>query len=182
MNLFLFFSIFGAVIFVPSGLLFFLLNRFKNTIVVLIKQNGMLVKIVITNKVLEKGQITEIHGRKCLPISISKSEIYYGKWRRWIIKPDLESNRKQKISDKEIEEYLNNEDLIKLYLAGKFKDTLMLFLYIAIGCIVIGAVINGYLTNAHICIISQDNSTKAFIQDSVRPLFNANNITAILGR
>jgi hypothetical protein len=94
MQMWLFFTIFGAVLFVPSTLLFLLLNRFKNTIVVLIKKNGALDKIVITNKTLEAGQITEAHGKKIAPIKISKDEIYYGKWRRWIIKPELYSKIK----------------------------------------------------------------------------------------
>jgi len=73
MQLWLFFTIFGLVLFIPSSLLFILLNRFKNTIVVLIKQNGMLVKVVITNKTLEEGQITKINNKN---INIrSKNEI-----------------------------------------------------------------------------------------------------------
>lgn len=168
MQMWLFFTIFGLVLFVPTGLLFLLLNRFKNTIVVLIKQNGSLIKIVITNKVLEKGQITEIKGKKIKPIKISKEEIYYGKWRRWIVKPELDSKKDSNISDKEIEEYLNNEDLIKLYLAGKFKDTLFLLLYITIGILLVGFFVNGYLTNTKICVISQDNSTRDFLIETTR--------------
>lgn len=165
MNLILFFIIFGCVLFIPSIILFLILNRLKNTIVVLLKINGALKKIIITNKVLESGEITEIDGKKVLPIKIYNSEIYYGKWRRWIIKPELESNLKCSITNKEAEDYLNNEDLLKLYLAGKFKDTLILLLSIIIGALVIGFIINGYLTATHDCILSQDNSTKAFLMD-----------------
>jgi hypothetical protein len=168
MILWLFFTIFGLVIFIPSTLLILLFNRFKNTIVVLIKQNGALTKIIINNKDLEKGQITEIKGKKINPIPISKEEIYYGKWRRWIIKPELESKSRNKLSDEEIEGYLNNEDLIKLYLAGKFKDTLMLMMGIIIAICIIGFIINGYLTNSHECILKQDNSTKEFIINNMK--------------
>jgi hypothetical protein len=166
--LWLFFTIFGLVLFVPTGLLFLLLNRFKNTIVVLLKRNGALLKVVITDKELEAGQITQIKGKKVLPIKISKSEIYFGKWRRWIVKPELDSNIKQTITDKEAEDYLNNEDLLKLYLAGKFKETLMIMMGVIIACVVIGAIINGYLTTSNICVISQDNSTRDFIINNVK--------------
>lgn len=169
MQLWIFFTIFGLVLFVPTGILFFILNRFKNTIVVLFKRNGALIKTVITDKILEIGQITEVNGKKIKPIKISKEEIYFGKWRRWIVKGELDSTLKKSIiTDKEIEEYLNNEDLIKLYIAGKFKDTLMLMLYIIITCIIIGFLINGYLINSKACIINQDNSTRQFIVDSVK--------------
>jgi hypothetical protein len=166
--LWLFFTIFGAVLFIPSLLLLFLYNRFKNTIVLLIKQNGSLKKIIITDKELEIGQVTKIGSKKIKPITISKDEIYYGKWRRWIVKPELNSPLNSNITDTEIEEYLNNEDLIKLYLAGKFKDTFMLLLGIIIACIIISGAINGYLTNTKECIIVQDNSTKQFIIDNVK--------------
>jgi hypothetical protein len=165
----LFFTIFGLVLFIPTGILFFILNRFKNTIVVLFKRNGALIKTVINDKILEVGQITEVNGKKIKPIKISKEEIYFGKWRRWIVKGELDSTlKKSNITDKEIEEYLNNEDLIKLYLAGKFKDTLMLMLGIIIFCVLVSGAVNGYLTNSKVCIIAQDNSTKQFIIDSVK--------------
>jgi hypothetical protein len=127
--------------------------------------NGTLNKVIINNQILEKGEITELHGKKIVPIKISKEEIYFGKWRRWIVKSELETKRKN-ITDKEIEEYLNNEDLIKLYLAGKFKDTLIIFLSIIIAGVVIFGIIQIYLTTTHECIISQDNSTKAFLMNT----------------
>jgi hypothetical protein len=168
--LWLFFTIFGLVLFVPTTLLVILFNRFKNTIVLLVKENGSLKKIIITNKELEKGEVTKYKGKNILPIKVSKEEIYYGTWRRWIVKPELESNDKRKITDTEIEEYLNNEDIIKLYLAGKFKDTLLILLYIIIGAVIVSAIVNGYLitTNVGQCTITQDNSTRDFIIQSVR--------------
>jgi hypothetical protein len=162
--LWLFFTIFGLVLFVPTLILFLIFNRFKNTILVLLKRNGSLVKVVITNKILELGVITKINGKSVKPIKIKKEEIIYGAWRRWIIKPEVESTDKSSVTDKEIENYLNNEDLLKLYLAGKFKDTLLIFLGCIILAVIIGSVVNGYLTASHVCIISQDNSTTAYLQ------------------
>jgi hypothetical protein len=172
--LWLFFVIFGCVLFIPSTLLLLLFNRFKNTIVLLIKENGALIKIIINNKDLEKGEVTKVKGKSIIPIKITKEEIYYGKWRRWIIKSELES-KNISLTNKEVEDYLNNEDLLKLYLAGKFKDTLMIIIVATILCVIIGAIINGYLTTSKQCIISQDNSTKEFIINSVRIAFQ--NIT-----
>jgi hypothetical protein len=180
MELWLFFTIFGLIIFLPSGGLFLLLQRFKNTIVVLIKQNGALIKIIINNKILEKGQITQIGKRKIKPIKISKEEIYYGKWRRWIVKPELHSPLNGTTTDKEIEEYLNNEDLIKLYMAGKFKDTLILLIGATLVCVIIGVIINGYLINTKQCL-DYSNSTLSFIKSNsyeaskqaIEELFNA---------
>jgi len=179
MQMWLFFLIFGAVIFIPTGALFLILQRFRNTIVVLIKQNGALKKIVITNKVLETGVINNINGKKIKPIKIFKSEIFYGKWRRWIIKSELES-KQQTISDTEIEEYLNNEDLIKLYLAGKFKDTLFLMLGVTIGICILGFVVNGYLTSS-IQTLGYNNATEAVIYNSckkaiIEVVYNASSI------
>lgn len=174
MMLWLFFVIFGCVLFIPSTLLLLLFNRFKNTIVLLIKENGALIKIIINNKDLEKGEVTKVKGKSIIPIKITKEEIYYGKWRRWIIKSELES-KNISLTNKEVEDYLNNEDLLKLYLAGKFKDTLMIIIVATILCVIIGAIINGYLTTSKQCIISQDNSTKEFIINSVRIAFQ--NIT-----
>ena len=175
MELWVFFTIFGAVIFLPSGALFLLLQRFKNTIVVLIKQNGALKKIIITNKQLEKGQITKLDGKSITPIKIKKEEIYYGKWRRWIIKPELNSTIESKITDKEIEEYLNNEDLLKLYMAGRFKDTLILLVGTTLVLVIIGVIINGYLTNSKICL-DYSNTTANFIMENskiaVKQAFN----------
>lgn len=170
MELWLFFTIFGAVIFIPSGALFLLLQRFKNTIVVLIKENGALTKIVITNKILEKGEITQIGKRKIEPIKISKDEIYFGKWRRWIIKPELHSKEKRILTNKEIEGYLNNEDLIKLYLAGKFKEQLMMFIYVILFAVVIGIVINIYINNAQV-FLSYNNQTALFIKENAKQAF-----------
>lgn len=176
MELWLFFTIFGCVLFIPSALLFLLLNRFKNTIVVLIKQNGALLKIVITNKILERGQITEAFGKKIKPINITKDEIYYGKWRRWIIKPELHSKTVSQVTDKEVEEYLNNEDLLKLYLAGKFKDMLMLLMGITIAAVIIGAIINGYLTKGIECM-DYGNQSRDFIFYTVKSaLYNVTGV------
>lgn len=168
MQMWIFFTIFGSVLFIPTGLLFLLLNRFKKTIVVLLKNNGALEKVVITDKELALGQITHIGAKKIKPIKISKDEIYFGKWRRWIVKGELESKKDSTITDKEVEEYLNNEDLIKLYLAGKFKDTLMLMMGIIIFMILVSGVINGYLTTTQECIIKQDNSTRDFMINAVK--------------
>ena len=167
MQMWLFFTIFGLVLFVPTGLLFLLLNRFKNTIVLLIKQNGSLRKIIITNKDLEVGQITKIKGKSVKPIKISKEEIYYGKWRRWIVKPELDSKKEGNISDKEIEEYLNNEDLLKLYLAGKFKDTLILLLSAIIFIMIVGFVVLGYFQQTKV-VLDYSNATRDFIINNVR--------------
>ena len=161
MQLWLFFTIFGLVLFVPTAILFLWLNRLRNTINVLLKRNGSIVRIVISNKTLEVGEITEIKGKKIKPIKIKKEEIHYGTWRRWIIKSDLETET-AKISDREIEEYLNNEDLIKLYLAGKFKDTLILFLGIILAAVIVSAAINGYLTTS-ITTLDYSNSSADFI-------------------
>ena len=177
MNLWLFFVIFGLVLFVPTILLLLLLNRFKKTIVVLLKRNGALVKTVITDKILEIGQITQIRKKKIKPITVRKEEIYFGTWRRWIIKGELESTEKANITDKEIEEYLNNEDLLKLYLAGKFKDTLILLLGITIASVLIAGFINGYLTSTHLCILNQDNSTRDFIINNVRVAVQSLNLS-----
>lgn len=168
MQLWLFFTIFGCVLLIPTSLILLLFNRFKNTIVVLFKNNGSLQKVIIDDKLLAIGQITQINGKKVTPIKISKDEIYYGKWRRWIIKGELDSKKNSKITDREIEEYLNNEDLIKLYLAGKFKDTLLLFLTGILAAVIIGAIANGYLINTKECIISPTNSTRDFIVYSVK--------------
>jgi hypothetical protein len=171
MEMWLFFSIFGAVIFVPSTILFLVLQRFRNTICVLLKINGALKKVVITNKILEKGEITIVEGKKVKPIKIFKSEIYYGKWRRWIIKGELESLNKNVVTDKEVEEYLNNEDLLKLYLAGKFKDTLLLLMGITIAAVIIGAIINGYLTSSKETL-GYSNNTAVFIKDICKSAIN----------
>lgn len=165
MEMWLFFTIFGAVIFIPSSILFLFLNRFRNTIVVLMKVNGALKKIIINNKTLEIGQITKIEGKRVKPIPISKDEIIYGKWRRWIIKGELESTAKSQVTDKEVEEYLNNEDLLKLYLAGKFKDTLILLLGIIIAAIVVSGIINGYMISSKQCL-DLTNTSMSFIQYS----------------
>lgn len=167
MELWLFFTIFGAVIFVPSALLFLLLNRFRNTINVIFKINGALKRIVITDKILEKGEVNYIDGKKTYPIPISKDEIHYGKWRRWIVKSDLHGKFPTDITLKEIDEYVNNEDLLKLYLAGKFKDTLILLLVIVIGAVIIGGVINGYLTATKQCL-SGGNETFQLILNSCK--------------
>jgi len=177
MLMWLFFTIFGLVLFIPTLILFLFLNRLKNTIIVLIKQNGALIKIVINNKILEKGQITEIKGKKIKPIKISKEEIYFGKWRRWIIKPELDSTTKSNISDREIEEYLNNEDLIKLYLAGKFKETLLWLIGATLFCVIIVGVINGYITKTHECKILLDNSTRDFFIETTKA--GIKNITGV---
>lgn len=167
MELWLFFTIFGAVIFVPSAILFLVLQRFRNTIVVLIKQNGAIRKIIIDNKTLEKGEITQLGKNKIKPIKISKDEIYYGKWRRWIVKPELHSKLETHLTDKEIEEYLNNEDLIKLYLAGKFKDTLILLVGVAIFLIIVGHVIDVYLISSQ-QYLTYNNASASFIKDNCR--------------
>lgn len=163
MELWLFFLIFGLVLFVPTIILILVYNRFKNTIVLLVKLNGSLRKIIIGEKELSEGIVTKCDGKPIKPIKIKKEDIYYGKWRRWIIKGELES-KNNSVSEKEIEEYLNNEDLIKLYVAGKFKDTLMILLIVVIISIIISGSINGYLTASHICIIGQTNDTTAYFK------------------
>ena len=166
MQMWLFFLIFGSVIFIPTGVLFLILQRFRNTIIVLIKQNGALKKIVITNKTLEKGQITDINGKKIKPIKIDRNEIWYGKWRRWIVKSELES-KQTTITDSEIEQYLNSEDLIKLYLAGKFKDTLFMMIGATIGIVIIGFIVNGYLLMS-IETLEYNNQTSAIIYNACK--------------
>lgn len=172
MELWLFFTIFGAVIFIPSSILFLVLGRFRNTIVVLFKENGSIVKVIIDNKILETGEIKIVNGKKlAVPIKVSKDEIYYGKWRRWIVKSELHSSLPKGITKREVEEYLNSEDLIKLYLAGKFKDTLILLLGITIFCVIVGAIVNGYLTSNHQCL-DYTNSSSEFIKYNVRQVIN----------
>jgi hypothetical protein len=172
MQMWLFFTIFGLTLFVPSIILFLILNRFRNTINLLLKINGTLKRVVITNKDLEVGQITAINGKKIKPIKISKDEIYTGTWRRWIIKSELDS-KSQVLTDKEIEEYLNNEDLIKLYLAGKFKDTLIMLLTIIIILVIGAAIVNGYLINSKQCIIAPTNETTQYISSIVTEAYYA---------
>ena len=179
MELWLFFTIFGAVIFLPSAGLFLILQRFKNTIVVLLKQNGALIKIIITNKELEKGQITNIGKKKIKPIKISKEEIYYGKWRRWIVKPELHSTLNCSTTDKEIEDYLNNEDLLKLYMAGKFKDTLIFLIGATLIIVIIGIIISWFGTSSlpKQCL-DYGNATNALIKDNAKQaLYEVLNIT-----
>jgi hypothetical protein len=169
MELWLFFLIFGIVLTLPTAGIFLIFNRFKNTIVVLFKRNGALVKVIIDDKILALGEITKIKGKKCLPVTISKEEIYNGTWRRWIIKGELDSTiNKASITDKEVEDYLNNEDLLKLYLAGKFKDTLIVLLIIIIIGVIGGAVVNGYLITGHQCIITPTNATTEYLKSIVR--------------
>jgi hypothetical protein len=166
MELWLFFTIFGLVLFVPSTLAIIFYNRFKNTIILLVKVNGALKKIIITDKELEKGVVSFDGKKKIKPIKIQKDEVYFGKWRRWIIKGELET-RNQEVTDKEVEEYLNNEDLIKLYLAGKFKDTLMILLGIIIVCIIVSGGINIYLTTSQVNVLTPTNETTAYIRSIV---------------
>jgi len=178
MEMWIFFTIFGSIIFVPSLILWLVISRYKNRINVLIKKNGGLQKIVITDKILKTGKITEYNGKKIKPISINKNEIYNSSWRRWIIKGELESTDKTTLTDKEIEGYLNNEDLLKLYLAGKFKDTLIMFLVIIIIIAVAGFIINGYMISSHQCIITPDNATTDYLTSIVRHAF-LSNVTSI---
>ena len=168
MQYWLFFTIFGLVITVPVLITFLIFNRFKNTIAVLIKRNGSLTKVIIDDKILKIGQITKIDGQKVKPIKVEQSEIYYGKFRRWIIKGELESTKKETLTDKEVEEYLNNEDLIKLYLAGKFKDTLIALLVIILVAVIIGIIVNGYLISNKECILSPTNMTTDYLRGIVR--------------
>jgi hypothetical protein len=142
-------------------------NRFKNTIILLSPVNGGFRKIIITDKELKLGKVTSDGKKKIKPITISKDEIYQGKWRRWIIKKELMTGNNETISDREIEEYLNNEDLIKLYLAGKFKETLIFLLGAIIVLLIIGFVINGYLISTKETVITQNNQTTQYIKNIV---------------
>jgi hypothetical protein len=167
MQLWLFFTIFGCVLFIPSIILILLYNRFKNTIVVLDKNKGQLRKIIINDEILASGKITSYKGKRIKPIFISEKEIYFGTWRRWIIKGELES-KKGDLTDKEVEDYLNNEDLLKLYLAGKFKDTLIIFLSLILFGVIVGAVVNGYLTMSHTSQFIPTNQTDIYFTNLFR--------------
>jgi hypothetical protein len=170
MQMWLFFTIFGAVIFVPSACLFLFLQHLKKTILVAIKYNGTIKKIIIDDKILAKGKIEYIGKKKIVPIKIFQNEIRYGSFRRWIIK-DLEINpiiNNDKVSDAEIESYLNSETIQSLLLFGKTKQLLILLLGIIIFSVIVSGAINGYLTNSKICELRPSNMTLQTIEIGVK--------------
>jgi hypothetical protein len=170
MQMWLFFTLFGLVLFVPSAILFLWLQHLRKTILVAIVHNGTIKKVIIDDKILALGKIEYIGKKKIVPIPIKQSEVRYGTFRRWIIK-DLENNPvkiNNAISDAEIEAYLNSETIQTLLLFGKTKQLLIMLLGIIIAIGLIGGFVNGYLTTSKTCELTPANQTINTIEIAVR--------------
>jgi len=165
MELWLFFTIFGVVLFVPSTIVLLILKRLKETILIVIKKNGTIKKVVINDKILSSGQITVIGKKKIKPIPIRQNEVRYGGFRRWIIK-DLENvpQEDNSVTNEEVEAYLNSETINMLLLFGKLKDLLIALLVGGIVVTIIGVVIVGYLTVTKETGLTATNETLQVIE------------------
>lgn len=176
MILWLFFVIFGLVLFLPAVILFFIYMRFKSTIVLIVKKNGTIIREIITEELFKTGQIEILEGKHIKPIKLFKEQIRYGKWRRWYI-IDLEKNppKDSAVTDKDVEKYFESETMYLLLLFGKLKDLLLMLLYfiLGVGATTLIVVIYFHQTQSAVCVLNQDNVTMTTLVQAGKIAINA---------